>query len=37
MFNMVHYCSKQPDGTIHIQNAVMGYPGPAPRPHGRGA
>ena len=27
MFEMTFYCSRQADGTIHIQNAAMGYLG----------
>ena len=27
MFEMTFYCAKQPDGTIHVQNAVKGYLG----------
>lgn len=27
MYEMTFYCAKQPDGTIHVQNAVMGHLG----------
>ena len=27
MIRMIHYCQRQPDGSIHVQNAVMGHLG----------
>ena len=27
MYNMTHYCTREKDGTIHVQNAIMGIMG----------
>ena len=27
MYTMTHYCTREKDGTIHVQNAVMGMMG----------
>ncbi len=27
MFEMTHYCTKEKDGSVHVQNAVMGHLG----------